>query len=71
MASREDYAKYISTASLLVAVAFMIGGVQSSGAILDTCNQGGMGNNSISYTQCRDIGSDIPPEKRTRLSGLL
>jgi hypothetical protein len=43
MASREDYAKYISTASLLVAVAFMIGGVQSSGAILDTCNQGGMG----------------------------
>ena len=31
MASREDYAKYISTASLLVAVAFMIVGVQSSG----------------------------------------
>ena len=59
MASREDYAKYISTASLLVAVAFMIGGVQSSGAILDTCNQGGMGINSISYTQCRDIGTAI------------
>ena len=59
MASREDYAKYISTASLLVAVAFMIGGVQSSGAILDTCNQGGMGINSISYTQCRAIGTAI------------
>ena len=59
MASLEDFAKYISTASLVVAVAFMIGAIQSSGAILDTCNQGGMGLKGISYTQCRDIGTAI------------
>ncbi len=59
MVSREDFAKYISTASLVVAIVFMIGAVQSSGAILDTCNQGGMAINSISYTQCRDIGTAI------------
>ena len=59
MASREDYAKYISTASLVVAGAFMIGAVQSSGGILDTCNHGLMSLNSISYTQCRDIGTAV------------
>jgi len=59
MASREDFAKYISTISLVVAIVFMIGAIQSSGAILDTCNQGGMSINSISYTQCRDIGTAI------------
>lgn len=59
MPSREDFAKYISTVSLVVAVVLMIGAVQSSGAILDTCNQGGMSLNSISYTQCRDIGTAI------------
>ena len=38
MASLEDFAKYISTTSLVVAIVFMIGAIQNSGAILDTCN---------------------------------
>ena len=43
----------------MVAIVFMIGAIQNSGAILDTCNQGGMSINSISHTQCRGIGTAI------------
>ena len=42
-------AKYTSIIALVVATLFMIGAVQSSGSIMDTCLQGGMSINKISY----------------------
>ena len=52
-------ASIVSKAALVFAVLFMIGAVQSSGAILDTCLQGSMGMFGISYDQCQAIGAAI------------
>jgi len=52
-------ASIVSKAALVFAVLFMIGAVQSSGAILDTCLQGSMGMFGISYDQCQSIGAAI------------
>mmetsp|Transcript_15504 Transcript_15504/g.30458 ORF Transcript_15504/g.30458 Transcript_15504/m.30458 type:complete len:177 (-) Transcript_15504:266-796(-) len=52
-------ASKVSAAALIVAVLFMIGAAQSSGSILDTCNQGGMGLNGLSFDDCRSIGASI------------
>ena len=51
-------ASIVSKAALVFAVLFMIGAVQSSGAILDTCLQS-MGMFGISYDQCQAIGAAI------------
>lgn len=50
---------YVSTASLVLAILFMWAAVQSSGAIFDTCNQGSMSLNDISYARCQSIGLSI------------
>ena len=67
-------AKIVSTFAFVVAVIFMIGAVQSSGSILDTCLQGGMSINKISYSQCRQIGTSISqtgPKEAAYLTNLL
>ena len=67
-------AKIVSTFAFVVAVIFMIGAVQSSGSILDTCLQGGMSINKISYAQCREIGTSISqtgPKEAAYLTNLL
>ncbi|CAK0791771.1 unnamed protein product [Prorocentrum cordatum] len=64
----------VSTASLVLAVLFVIGGVQSGGAIFDTCNQGVLAISAISYDQCREMGNSIAAmgaSHATFLSGLL
>ena len=52
-------AYYLSTASLVMALLFMWAAVQSSGAIFDTCKQGSMAINGISYENCQSIGAAI------------
>ena len=56
-------AKYTSIIALVVATLFMIGAVQSSGSILDTCLQGGMSINKISYEKCRGIRNEYCKKK--------
>ena len=63
-------AKYTSVIALVVATIFMIGAVQSSGSILDTCLQGGMSINKISYEKCREIGTSISKKGDTEAAYL-